>query len=1054
MALNSSAPWHRASFDRFIQERLPKLLADRLPLAGYHAESTGDRTCSIKVLLNGKSGEIELVYPDLPQPDRDGVFLVEGSYRVVVPFPTQRELDAAEIRCVGEQLYDFFEANLGEAPDNLPWDAALAKAWLPLDAWMREFHATNSTSHYLQTTNWLDTHVHLRRLSLIPIEPHPLGAEDVILPGQMGRVCPFCTPEGPNVGRILEIAQGAEVRDGKLIVVDDRPESSLGLNASMIPFLEHNDANRMLMGANMMRQWMAPPDPSAPAQSTGWLRKWLQAGRPPKPEPALVQTGNEPDAPNFWGGYNLLTAYILWDGDAFEDAIVISESCAKRLNYPHPVEPGDKLSNRHGSKGVVSRILPDEEMPHLADGQPVELIFSLCSLPSRMNFGQVREAVMGRLAVAEGKPAIVPPFQAPGKAEVRERLAAAGLPEDGMETLTVQGKKLQHPGTVGWVYWGRTVHIALDKIHASVDKDAPCQHQGETGYLQLCDIEAFETIRGMFNTCAAERDDADTLAARVAEGPVAQAGPPSPRFADLAVRLAASGIRVDLRGEALTFQFAPPEGEALKLVRPVPHPWLGQQELVEVGTFEDLPEYGALVEANVRLERMLHSDVPKPLAEKAFAQLSARVRAYLDTLLDPGCLQFEADVLFSGRAVIVPDADLAIDQVGLAEEIAWTLFGPLVSRELGGGEEVRKRSKRATRALDEMMARSWVVLYRPRVLMPPVPFIAFHPVRCPDRVMRIHPLACELMNVDFDGDQVGVFLPITDAAQQEAGERLSIAGHLGHNPEFIRSVCPGREALYGLARLSLSPKGGQEIEKLAGTTVGDGFIKRRALGDALQQVLERDGVQEALEASERLMRRGFEVAKESGASMNTFLDIDLDFPPKPEDDAPEQWMAYYEEASGWIDSQQDFTEDALGPLWLMNKSGSRGSIDQLSRYITGGGIRVDVRGKFVPIRHAWQEGLSPEEVFAGVVGARRGLARVVVEMLEADGEVREKYVPAGYNVLTRARRTVQPGVVFARAAANGEADPLTDVYSRLFVGLTGASRAGTWPGGIFYSGRS
>ncbi len=1038
MSLNSSAPWHRASFDRFIQERLPQLLADRLPLAGYHAESTGDYTCSIKVILSGASGEIELVYPNLPQPNRDGIFLVEGCYRVVVPFPTQRELDVAEIRCVGEQLYGFFEANLGESPGNLPWDAALAKAWLPLDAWMREFHATHSTSQYLQTTNWLDMYVHLRRLSLVPIEPHPLSAEDVIAPEQMGRVCPFCIPEGPNVGRVLEIAQGAEIRDGKLIVVDDRPASSLGLSSSMVPFLEHNDANRTLMGVNMMRQWMAPPDPSMPVHSAGWLRTyhtWLEEGKPPKPEPALVQTGNEPDAPNFWGGYNLLTAFILWDGDAFEDAIVISESCAKRLNYPHPVEPGDKLSNRHGAKGVVSRILPDKEMPHLADGTPVELIFSLCSLPSRMNFGQVREAVMGRLAVAEGKPAIVPPFQAPGKAEVRERLAAAGLPEDGMETLTVKGKKLTHPSTVGWVYWGRTVHIALDKIQASVDKDGRCQRQGEAEYLQLCEVEAFETIRGMFNTCATERDDADTLAARVAEGPVAQAGAPSPRFADLAVRLAASGIRVDLQGEELRFQFASPEGATLKLVRPTPHPWLGRQELVEVGAFEDLPEYGALVEANARLERMLDSDVPESLAEKAFAQLRARVRAYFDALLDPGCLQFEADVLFSGRAVIVPGADLAIDQVGLAEEIAWTLFGPLVSRELGGEEEVRKRSKRATRVLDEMMARSWVVLYRAPALVYPASFIAFHPVRCPERVIRLHPLACELMNADFDGDQVDVFLPITDAAQQEAGERLSIAGHLGHNPQFIRWVCPSREALYGLAHLSLSPKGHQEIEKLAGTSVGDGFITRRALIDALQQVLEHDGVQEALEASERLMRRGFEAAKESGASMNTFLDIDLDLPPGPEDDDPEQWMAYYEEVSGWIDSQEDFAEDALGPLWLMSKSGSRGNVHQLGRYIAGGGVFVDIRGRFVPIRHSRQEGLSPEELFASVVGARRGLARVGVEMREADGEAREKYAPAGYNVLTRARRTVQPGVVFARAAANGETDPLTDVYSRLFVGL-------------------
>ena len=81
------------------------------------------------------------------------------------------------------------------------------------------------------------------------------------------------------------IAQGAEIRDGRLVVVDSRPEANLGLSASMIPFLEHSDPNRLLMGANMLRQSLVPPTP----------------------EPALVQTGNEPDEPDFWTGNNLLT---------------------------------------------------------------------------------------------------------------------------------------------------------------------------------------------------------------------------------------------------------------------------------------------------------------------------------------------------------------------------------------------------------------------------------------------------------------------------------------------------------------------------------------------------------------------------------------------------------------------------------------------------------------------------------------------------------------------------------------------------------------------------
>ena len=89
----------------------------------------------------------------------------------------------------------------------------------------------------------------------------------------------------------------------------------------------------------------------------------------------------------------------------------------------------------------MSRILPDASMPHLPDGTPVEILYTSGPPVRGMNFGQVREAVMGRIARAEGPPVHVPPFGAPGEAELRARLAKAGLPESGMETL--------HPGPEG-----------------------------------------------------------------------------------------------------------------------------------------------------------------------------------------------------------------------------------------------------------------------------------------------------------------------------------------------------------------------------------------------------------------------------------------------------------------------------------------------------------------------------------------------------------------------------------------------------------------------------
>ena len=256
------------------------------------------------------------------------------------------------------------------------------------------------------------------------------------------------------------------------------------------------------------------------------LRQWIV---PPDPEPAWVQTGSEPNVPGFWAGRNLLTAFVSWGADTFEDGIVISESCAQRYSTPHPVEVGDKFSNRHGTKGVISRILPDEEMPHLPDGAPVELLYNFGGLHIRMNFGQVREAVMGRIARAEGQPAVVPPYGAPSAGEIRGRLAAVGLPETGMETLTAGpgGPPLQRPSTVGWVYWGRTSHLSRNKVRRFVEGPMG-QVQGELENAALKELGAFENLAEYLNTRSSRRPDADTLAVRAAAGPVEQAAPPPP----------------------------------------------------------------------------------------------------------------------------------------------------------------------------------------------------------------------------------------------------------------------------------------------------------------------------------------------------------------------------------------------------------------------------------------------------------------------------------------------------------------------------------------------
>jgi hypothetical protein len=128
-----STPWHRASFDRFLQEGLAKLLAERLPLIGYQAEMGAPQTCCIQVMLSSANGDLEIVFDNLPAPDEQGVLLIDETPYVVVPLATEEALDRAEIHCIGEQLLDYIDERLDPVPPDLPWDAELARAWLALD---------------------------------------------------------------------------------------------------------------------------------------------------------------------------------------------------------------------------------------------------------------------------------------------------------------------------------------------------------------------------------------------------------------------------------------------------------------------------------------------------------------------------------------------------------------------------------------------------------------------------------------------------------------------------------------------------------------------------------------------------------------------------------------------------------------------------------------------------------------------------------------------------------------------------------------------------------
>ncbi|MBR6951146.1 MAG: DNA-directed RNA polymerase subunit beta [Oscillospiraceae bacterium] len=132
------------------------------------------------------------------------------------------------------------------------------------------------------------------------------------------------------------------------------------------------------------------------------------------------------------------------------------------------ISVGDKMAGRHGNKGVVSRILPKEDMPYLPDGTPLDIVLNPLGVPSRMNIGQVLEVHLGYAAKALGWKVATPIFDGANEKDIRETLVQAGLRSDGKSILYDgrTGEQFDNPVTVGYVYFLKLHHLVDDKIHA------------------------------------------------------------------------------------------------------------------------------------------------------------------------------------------------------------------------------------------------------------------------------------------------------------------------------------------------------------------------------------------------------------------------------------------------------------------------------------------------------------------------------------------------------------------------------------------------------------
>ncbi len=634
-----------------------------------------------------------------------------------------------------------------------------------------------------------------------------------------GRMCPIETPEGPNIGLIVSLAIFTRVNeygflvepfrkvvDGKatneveyldadeenskyvgqvtegmgedgsfptdlvpcrhrgdytsrspseIQYMDVSPRQVISVSASLVPFLEHDDANRALMGCNMQRQAVPLVFPEPPHVGTGMERKtaydsgvlvkskydgevvWVESdlikikrssGGIVDEYPLLkyqktnsdtcnhqrptVQVGEKvkkgdviADGPATFNGElalgrNILVGFVPWNGYNYEDAVCISQRVVKEdmytsvhihefsveiretkqgpekvtrevpnvsekvlanldeegivregarvksqdilvgkvtpksdsentpeykllnaifgeksrdvrdtsLRLPHGVQGvvigierlkrsegnelspgvsekikiqiadkrklvvGDKMAGRHGNKGVVARILPEEDMPYLDDGTPLDVCLNPLGVPSRMNIGQIMESELGRAGQVLGKFYDSPAFQTPSQEQIAAELEKAGLTKDCRQMVRdgLTGEYFQNPIFVGVIYFMKLHHLVDDKMHArstgpySLVTQQPlggkAQFGGQRlGEMEVWALEAYGAANTLQEMMTIKSDDM-TGRTKVYES-IVKGDPSTP----IGVPESFNVLAQELRGLALDFAIYDDKGKQLAL---------------------------------------------------------------------------------------------------------------------------------------------------------------------------------------------------------------------------------------------------------------------------------------------------------------------------------------------------------------------------------------------------------------------------------------------------------------------------------------------------------
>ncbi len=243
----------------------------------------------------------------------------------------------------------------------------------------------------------------------------------------------------------------------------------------------------------------------------------------------------------------------------------VNELVRVSIAQKRKISEGDKMAGRHGNKGVISRILPIDDMPYLPDGQSVDIILNPIGVPSRMNLGQVLETHLGWAAERLGFRVATPVFDGAKEEEIRAALAEAGLPEDGKVDLYDgrTGEKFDRPVTVGIIYMLKLAHLVEDKIHArstgpySLVTQQPlggkAQFGGQRfGEMEVWALEAYGAAHTLQEMLTVKSDDVvgrvKTYEAIVKGEEIVEAGVPE-SFKVLVKELRSLGLSIDVINE-------------------------------------------------------------------------------------------------------------------------------------------------------------------------------------------------------------------------------------------------------------------------------------------------------------------------------------------------------------------------------------------------------------------------------------------------------------------------------------------------------------------------